>query len=157
MDGLNEIFLIECMKENLAHARHVENERMMFNSIFAALVGGSLAIASQLNDKIIIVTIIGILMMVNIICLTFTKRWNKVFKNHYALAQKIYLSFLNMESPTAIDAGEKNQDINRLYYFDNRLNENPVKTYISTGKYFIIYNTVIFVLLTCSLFYFISY
>ena len=31
-------FLSQCMSENLEHARHVENERLTFNSIFLALV-----------------------------------------------------------------------------------------------------------------------
>ena len=33
-------FLSQCMTENLEHARHVENERLTFNSIFLALVAG---------------------------------------------------------------------------------------------------------------------
>ncbi len=154
MDGLNENFLIECMKENLAHARHIENERMMFNSLFAVLVGGALAVVSQLDDKIIIIVILGILMIIDIICFIFTKRWNKVFKNHYALAKNIYIMFLNKsQSSTPQDTDQKHPDINCFYYFDNQLDK---KKYISTGQYFIIYNFMVFVLLLCSMCYFLS-
>ena len=41
-------FLQNCMNENLNHARHVENERLTFNSILLALIAGVLAIASSL-------------------------------------------------------------------------------------------------------------
>jgi len=153
---LNEVFLIECMKENLGHARHVENERMTFNSLFAALVGGSLAVISQIGNQIIAVTMIGILMLLNFICFTFTKRWNKVFKNHYQTAKKIYFMFLDGKMNAEPAKVSKRPDINRFYYFDNSLDRKPDSVYISTAKYFLIYNVVIFALLVCALCYFLK-
>ena len=57
LDGqkLNESqinFLQNCMIENLNHARHAENERLTFNSIFLALVAGALAFASAFPAQI---------------------------------------------------------------------------------------------------------
>ncbi len=42
-------FITACMSENLEHARHVENERLTFNSIFLALVAGAMALSGSLN------------------------------------------------------------------------------------------------------------
>lgn len=154
--ALDEVFLLECMKENLGHARHVENERMTFNSLFAALVGGSLAVISQIDDQVIAVTMIGILMLLNIICFTFTKRWNKVFKNHYETAKKIYFLFLDGNINAEPAKTGQRPDINRFYYFDNSLDRKPDSVYISTAKYFLIYNIVIFSLLVCALCYFLK-
>jgi len=151
---MNEVFMVECMKENLTHARHVENERMTFNSLFAALVGGSLAVISQIDDKMIAVTMIGILMMINIICYIFTKRWNSVFSNHYSLAKKIYTMLLYGEEAYDPNKKLKPADINRFYYFDNSQNKKH-KTYIHTSQYFLLYNIIIFALLVCALIYFL--
>ena len=157
MEKTKENFVLTCLNENLIHARHVENERMMFNSLFSALAGGALAFISQVGSKPVITVMIGILMMMNIICYIFTKRWNKVFKTHYALAQKIYLMFLREDTA---DAGEpptqEEQDKNPLYFFSNQQTKKPHSLYISTGQYFIIYNVLMFVLLLCSLGYFLT-
>lgn len=42
-------FLSQCLTENLEHARHAENERLTFNSIFLALVAGAMAFAGSLD------------------------------------------------------------------------------------------------------------
>lgn len=34
-----QVFLQECFKENLAHMRHVENERITFYALFWSLPG----------------------------------------------------------------------------------------------------------------------
>ncbi len=154
MDHSNEAFLLECMRENFTHARHVEDERMMFNSLFAALVGGSLAIISQLDKPAVIGIMMGLLMLLNILCFLLTKRWNKVFKCHYALAQSIYMHFLTQEAGDA--SNSSTQQINRYYLFNNRPEQKSSGFYIGTGKYFLLYNAVIFILLICALVYFLS-
>lgn len=154
MDHSNEAFLLECMKENLAHARHVEDERMMFNSLFAALVGGTLAVISQLNNTAVIGIMIGLLMLLNILCFFLTKRWNIVFKSHYALAKSIYMQFFTQGAEDA--SNSSTQQINRYYLFNNRPEQKSGGFYIGTGKYFLLYNAVIFILLICALVYFLS-
>ena len=47
---LSDEFLLSMMAENLNQARHAENERMMFVTLFAALVGGMLAVASEVKN-----------------------------------------------------------------------------------------------------------
>jgi len=82
-------FLSMCMTENLEHARHVENERLTFNSIFLALVAGAMAFADSLHHSIafgiyFFLTVAGFLSMV------LTVRWNNAFNRHIFYAQKCY-------------------------------------------------------------------
>ena len=83
-------FLQNCMNENLNHARHVENERLTFNSILLALIAGVLAIASSLSEKIsfflyLAITLAGFLSML------LTVRWNNAFSRHLFYAQQCYM------------------------------------------------------------------
>ena len=54
IEGLNPVFnqemLLEYFHENLNHARHVENERMMFITLFTALVGGALGMVAEIDS-----------------------------------------------------------------------------------------------------------
>lgn len=86
-------FLMDCMNENLEHARHVEGERMNFIQIHLILVGGVLAILASraLDEKnplvlftLIIVTFLGICVAL------LVDRWNKVFKAHLLCAMNCY-------------------------------------------------------------------
>lgn len=83
-------FLQNCMNENLNHARHVENERLTFNSIFLALIAGVVAIASALPNRVafflyLAITTAGFLSML------LTVRWNNAFSRHLYYAQQCYL------------------------------------------------------------------
>ncbi len=83
-------FITTCMTENLEHARHVENERLTFNSIFLALVAGSMALAGTLNPVMtfgmyLFLTIAGFLSIV------LTARWNNAFSRHMFYAQRCYV------------------------------------------------------------------
>ena len=82
-------FLQNCMIENLNHARHAENERLTFNSIFLALVAGALAFASAFPSEIaffiyLAITLTGFLSML------LTARWNNTFSRHIYFAQQCY-------------------------------------------------------------------
>lgn len=82
-------FLTNCMTENLNHARHAENERLTFNSIFLALVAGALAFADAFTAQIsffiyLALTLAGFLSML------LTARWNNTFSRHIYYAQCCY-------------------------------------------------------------------
>lgn len=82
-------FLQNCMDENLNHARHVENERLTFNSIFLALIAGALAFAGSMPPSIafflyLMLTFAGFLSMM------LTARWNNAFSRHLFYAQQCY-------------------------------------------------------------------
>lgn len=82
-------FLLEMMKENLSHARHVENERLTFNSIFLALVAGSLAFADSFDTEIALFLYIA-MAFAGLLSMLLTSRWNNAFSRHVYFAQQCY-------------------------------------------------------------------
>lgn len=82
-------FLQNCMIENLNHARHAENERLTFNSIFLALVAGALAFASSFPAHIAFFIYLAIT-MAGFLSMLLTARWNNTFQRHVYYAQQCY-------------------------------------------------------------------
>lgn len=82
-------FLQNCMNENLNHARHAENERLTFNSIFLALVAGALAFASAFPAEIAFFIYLAIT-MAGFLSMLLTARWNNTFSRHIYFAQQCY-------------------------------------------------------------------
>ena len=89
LDEKQVSFLSQCMTENLEHARHVENERLTFNSIFLALVAGALAFANSL-PSLIAFGIYFFLTLAGFLSMVLTVRWNNAFDRHLFYAQKCY-------------------------------------------------------------------
>lgn len=84
-----EEFLVACMQENLEHARHVENERLTFMSIFMAVVAGALALIFSLPNFLRIVLTM-MLIVVAIISMVLTKRWKIAFQDLMEVARLCY-------------------------------------------------------------------
>ena len=82
-------FLQNCMIENLNHARHAENERLTFNSIFLALVAGALAFSSSFPAHIAFFIYLAIT-MAGFLSMLLTARWNNTFQRHVYYAQQCY-------------------------------------------------------------------
>lgn len=82
-------FISQCMTENLEHARHVENERLTFNSIFLALAAGALAFAGTFSS-LIAFCIYFSLTMAGFLSMILTARWNNAFGRHLYYAQQCY-------------------------------------------------------------------
>ena len=51
-DGDNKVSFDEMYRQNWEHARHVENERMNFTSIYVIIIAGVLAFLGQAGDNI---------------------------------------------------------------------------------------------------------
>ena len=83
-------FLQNCMDENLNHARHVENERLTFNSIFLALIAGVMAIANALPEVVAFFMYLAIT-MAGFLSMLLTVRWNNAFSRHLFYAQQCYV------------------------------------------------------------------
>ena len=131
-------FLIECMKENLNQARHVENERILFVTLFTALAGGSLAIISSMDiEPIIKPIVILILIVLNVMCLHLTIRWNDVFSAHWGKAKEVYELILSQHY-TKCQLPD-----NKYFYFDNKKHTR----YIHTATMFIMVNCILLFLL----------
>lgn len=85
-------FLLRCFEQNLEHARHVENERLTFNSIYMALVGGVLAFVYSTEVKYIAFSagVTALLIFTGFIAMLLTKRWDNTFDRHTAYAKECY-------------------------------------------------------------------
>ena len=152
--SVSKDFLISCMSENLNQARHVENERMMFVTILTALIGGVIAVLSQVTDTVIAVTLLLALISLDIICIILVKRWNKTFSEHLRVAREIYLQMLYPQfSELQIKCFNNIDAINKFYYFDNKLNTKYQKVYVRTNMLFDLYNYFTLALLISLLIY----
>lgn len=159
-----EAFLLEMMKENLNQARHVENERMMFVTLFAALVGVVLAIVIEFDNQLLSVVTLVMLMLLNFVNLTLTRRWNAVFSRHWALAQRISCYLLEYDSTRENNKGYDDIDAdllrsyphnNRYFYFDNKADRRG-RFYLHTAWLFTAFNVSIFILLGVALVHILS-
>lgn len=161
---LSESYLLQMMSENLNQARHAENERMMFVTLFAALVGGVLAIISEMDNPFFASVTIILLAVLNVICHILTQRWNNVFKAHWHAAQQIgcYLADYSPQNGYVPDF-RRFQDsafwqqygarINRYFCFDNSRNAHGKTPYIHTSTLFACFNRCIFILLALAFIY----
>lgn len=81
--------LLELLKENWAHGRHVETERLDFTSIYVAIVGGTLAfIGNDFNVKTMC-PIFAFLLIFSFLGFQLSQKWGDVFDNHMKKIEKI--------------------------------------------------------------------
>ena len=161
-------FLFECMKENLVHARHVENERLTFISLLLVSTGMILNFSANIGNPLIKLLMGVALLLFNVICTKLLGRWNAVFEGHRKIAEKImneleaaYEKDELPELPPVIELGAQN----RMYYFDNRNGMKGMKIikqkngygrsdkkkqapYFGTKTLFYIFNAGVYLVLT---------
>ena len=80
-------YLQHCVSENLNHARHVENERLTFTSIYTAIVVGSVAVLFGLENGGVAFVVSLLLTGFGLIAVLLNGRWQEVFDNHIAKAE----------------------------------------------------------------------
>ena len=168
IEGLNPVFnqemLLEYFHENLNHARHVENERMMFITLFTALVGGALGMVAEIDSILTSLVILCILFMLSIVCTVMTERWGNVFDAHMLMAQHLYLLLCGVPESSLMQDGmlrdriSNHPFINRFYIFNQSLYEekNGIKRrfpYIHTCIWFLLFNVTLLSLLFLSIIY----
>lgn len=81
-------FLLNSLNANIEHMRHLENERLTFNSIYMVVVAGVLAFVSSVDDFIISMFILSCLILLGLIVIMLSERWGKVFKLHSCYVKK---------------------------------------------------------------------
>ncbi len=116
---LDDDILIELLLTNLEHARHVENERLSFNSIYIAVVAGFFALAFDFGNPLLTMFFIGILLIISLIGFLFTKRWSDVFAGHTEKAKQIALLLYGEEEARCGEDGEIEPLLNKYYYFEH--------------------------------------
>ena len=167
-----QMFLIECMKENLQHARHVENERLTFISLLLVSVGMILEFASSMGSVYLKVFLCIVLFLLNFICTRLLIRWNAIFGGHSEIAQKIAMELREWYSqtpPQHVPGAASLGAANSLYLFDNKLaswiskqkNSEDVAEdgeptveiapddyrYTRTSKYFYWFNALVYIII----------
>lgn len=75
-------YLQHCVSENLNHARHVENERLTFTSIYIAMVIGAVAVVFGLENNIIAAIVSALLAAFGFVAAQLNDRWQGVFDDH---------------------------------------------------------------------------
>ncbi len=82
-------FLQSCMIENLNHARHVEIEKLTFNTLYLALVVGVITfVQSKTNNEALSMYLFSII--AGFLAMLLTTRWNNTFERHIFYAQQCY-------------------------------------------------------------------
>lgn len=85
--------MLELLKENWAHGRHVETERLDFTSIYVAIVGGTLAfIGSDFNIQTMW-PIFTFLLIFSFLGFQLSKKWGNVFDGHMKKVEAILREF----------------------------------------------------------------
>lgn len=83
--------ILSIIEQNLLHARHVELERLTFNSLYMTIVGVGLAfIFDKAYNEFISIGFILFLMLLGVITILLTIRWNDAFYIHWKEAEKGY-------------------------------------------------------------------
>lgn len=114
-------FISQCLSENLEHARHVENERLTFNSIFLALAAGALAFAGAFTSWVAF-AIYFCLAIAGFLSMLLTARWNNAFSRHLFYAQECY-KLIHTQLFGNGDEGSKNDSNSESL---NGLNDLPI-------------------------------
>lgn len=86
-------YLKTCFSENLNHARHVENERLTFTSIYIALVVGAVAVVFGLENNWIAFGVSAVLAILGFMAILLNMRWQEVFAGHMAKAKACELAW----------------------------------------------------------------
>lgn len=114
-------FIRDCMDQNLEHARHVENERLTFNSIFMAMTGCTLAFIYSLESPAFALALTAVLIMLGFIAMLLTKRWDNTFDRHIEYARECYQAIHEHLLPVGT-SGEACNGRNRI----EGLNATPI-------------------------------
>lgn len=149
-------FLMDCMKENLNHCRHIENERLSFASLYMVLAGGVLTIVGgkggEINRTIVLALLLTIFIL-GIIALIVTYKWNYVFEGHRECAIACYkqlheIIFLEKDEPNVIYL--RHMEVLKkglpLYCFKF---DGKSKFYKKTRFWFIVFYSVILIAIAC--------
>ena len=80
-------YLKHCVSENLNHARHVENERLTFTSIYIAMVIGAVAVVFGLENNYVAFILCLALFFFSLMAFQLNARWQGVFEEHMSKAK----------------------------------------------------------------------
>lgn len=156
-------FLKTVFSENLSHARHIEMERMTFNSIYTVFIAGIFAFVNTNSKSCIVNELIlfsGFITGFVLFCISI--RWKDVYNRHlfYAKVSYIYLKDMIFQDGKIVEMegcskylNEEfelfyNEKIFSLYCFKpahitNVISRHRHKFYLKTYQYFLILDIII--------------
>lgn len=162
-------FLKTVFSENLSHARHIEMERMTFNSIYTVLIAGIFAFVNSNAESAIVNELIlfsGFFTGFILFCISI--RWKDVYNRQLFYAKVSYVYLNNMIFPEGqflgINEFDKylkeesilfnNERIFSLYCFKPAhitevIPRNRHKLYLKTYQYFLILDIIIGLIILC--------
>lgn len=162
-------FLKTVFSENLSHARHIEMERMTFNSIYTVLIAGIFAFVNTNSKSCIVNELIlfsGFFTGFILFCISI--RWKDVYNRQLFYAKVSYVYLNNMIFPEGqflgINEFDKylkeesilfnNERIFSLYCFKPAhitevIPRNRHKLYLKTYQYFLILDIIIGLIILC--------
>ena len=109
MDENKIAYLQHCVSENLNHARHVENERLTFTSIYIAMVIGAVAVVFGLENNYVACIVSAALFGFSLMAFQLNARWQGVFDDHTRNAQRCQELWLQaLQDPDSVDIDIKN-------------------------------------------------
>ena len=94
-----QAFLQECFRENLAHMRHVENERITFYALYLVFAGTLLTLFFSCDFTEWGKFGFSLLWLcLSLICFWLLKRWDEVYSGHRLIAMR-QLEMLMQDTP----------------------------------------------------------
>lgn len=106
-------YLQHCVSENLNHARHIENERLTFTSIYIAMVIGAVAVVFGLENNWVAFAVALILTVFGLMSMLLNMRWQGVFDDHIDEAKNCHQQWKSQ-----LDNLEVSKELTgRGYYF----------------------------------------
>ncbi len=105
-------YLQLCVTENLSHARHVENERLTFTSIYIAMVIGAVAVVFGLENNWVAFTVSLILTVFGLMAMLLNMRWQGVFDDHIDMARQCHQLWYDL-----LPEGAFQQSLGLGYYY----------------------------------------
>ena len=83
--------LVDLLKENWIHGRHVESERLQFTNFYGAIVAGTLSIIGNKLDlkSTNSLSVLLFLLTLSVLGFLLSRKWGNVFDNHMANVKNI--------------------------------------------------------------------
>ncbi len=155
-------FITNFIDQNLEHARHVENERLVLVSMYGAMVAGVMTFSYSIKNKEIALALTGALLFLSLPTMLLTCRWNTVFKNHMKCAEDAY-KLLQCLLFTREDLGEdclskecRDWLSTCIFFRFHHTDQNEGRGLRRTHRLFIIFEVIIILILLGTFIYFLG-
>lgn len=155
-------FITNFIDQNLEHARHVENERLVLVSMYVAMVAGVMTFSYSIDKNEVALALTGALLFLSLPTMLLTCRWNTVFKNHMKCAEDAYellqcLLFTGEDLEEDCLSRECRDYLSTCAFFRfHHTDQNEGCGFLRTHCLFIIFEVIIILILLGTFIYFLG-